>query len=192
MRLPVLPRLPIIWAAIFNSPSRSRGSCYCLINNDFYLLAIGKRAVPGIFWCLLTEPLAHRGSPKVKISRPAACIFNPKAEHPLSPATRPLGVKQAKTDGDIQIKKVATMKSERFTAPKINNHRKTNSHINSQGKASSLRFNQIKRTILWLAGIIGAIIGLTLWAFLRPIFRGVGWVISIISALVIIYWIMTL
>lgn len=70
---------------------------------------------------------------------------------------------------------------------------KTNSHINSQGKASSLRFNQIKRTILWLvAGIIGAIVGLTLWAFLRPIFRGIGWVISIISALVIIYWLLTL
>lgn len=69
---------------------------------------------------------------------------------------------------------------------------KTNSHIKGQSEAQSLRFNQIKRTILWLAGIIGAIIGLTLWAFLRPIFRGVGWVISIISALVIIYWIMTL
>lgn len=69
---------------------------------------------------------------------------------------------------------------------------RTNSHINSQGKASSLRFNQIKRTIFWLAGIIGAIIGLTLWAFLRLIFRGIGWVISIISALAIIYWIMTL
>ena len=84
------------------------------------------------------------------------------------------------------------MKSERFAAPKMSNRRKTNSHINSQGKAPSLRFNQIKRTILWLAGIFGAIIGLTLWAFLRPIFRGVGWVISIISALAIIYWIMTL
>lgn len=69
---------------------------------------------------------------------------------------------------------------------------KTNSHINSQGKASSLRFNQIKKAILWLAGIISAIAGLTLWAFLRPIFRGVGWVISIISALAIIYWILTL
>lgn len=84
------------------------------------------------------------------------------------------------------------MKSERFAAPKIYTRRKTNSHINSQGKASSLRFNQIKKVILWLVGIIGAIIGLTLWAFLRPIFRGVGWVISIISALAIIYWILTL
>ena len=69
---------------------------------------------------------------------------------------------------------------------------KTNSHINSQGKASSLRFNQIKRTILWLVGIIGAILGLVLWVFLRPIFRGVGWVISLVSALMIIYWLLTL
>lgn len=69
---------------------------------------------------------------------------------------------------------------------------KTNSHINSQGKASSLRFNQIKKAILWLAGIIGAIVGLTLWAFLRPVFRGLGWVISTVTALALIYWILTL
>ncbi len=69
---------------------------------------------------------------------------------------------------------------------------KTNSHIKGQSEAQSLRFNQIKKAILWLAGIIGAIVGLTLWAFLRPIFRGIGWVISIISALVIIYWLLTL
>ena len=84
------------------------------------------------------------------------------------------------------------MKSERFAAPKMSNRRKTDSHINSQGKASSLRFNQIKRTILWLVAIIGAILGLVLWVFLRPIFRGVGWVISLVSALMIIYWLLTL
>ena len=69
---------------------------------------------------------------------------------------------------------------------------KTNSHIKSQSEAQSLRFNQIKKVAKVVAIIIGAIIGLTLWAFLRPIFRGIGWVISIISALVIIYWILTL
>lgn len=69
---------------------------------------------------------------------------------------------------------------------------KKNSHINSQGKASSLRFNQIKKAILWLAGIIGAIVGLTLWAFLRPVFRGLGWVTSTVTALALIYWILTL
>ena len=69
---------------------------------------------------------------------------------------------------------------------------KTNSHIKGQGEAQSLRFNQIKRVLLWLVGIIGAILGLVLWVFLRPIFRGVGWVISLISALMIIYWLLTL
>lgn len=69
---------------------------------------------------------------------------------------------------------------------------KTNSHINSQGKSFKPQVQPNKKTILWLVGIIGAIIGLTLWAFLRPIFRGVGWVISIITALAIIYWILTL
>jgi hypothetical protein len=33
---------------------------------------------------------------------------------------------------------------------------------------------------------------LVLWVFLRPIFRGVGWVISAVSALLIIYWVLTL
>ena len=69
---------------------------------------------------------------------------------------------------------------------------KTNSHIKGQNEAQSLRFNQIKRVAKVVAIIIGAIIGTLVWAFLRPIFRGVGWVISIISALAIIYWIMTL
>ena len=97
---------------------------------------------------------------------------------------------------------------------------KTNSHIKGQSEAQSLRFNQIKKVattkssrvslkrmsaVGWyavakplrltakvVAIIIGAIIGTLVWAFLRPIFRGVGWVISIISALAIIYWIMTL
>jgi hypothetical protein len=69
---------------------------------------------------------------------------------------------------------------------------KTNSHIKSQSEAQSLRFNQIKKVAKVVAIIIGAIIGTLVWAFLRPIFRGVGWVISIISALAIIYWIMTL
>ncbi len=69
---------------------------------------------------------------------------------------------------------------------------KTNNNISiRRGKASISSLNRIKRVLLWVVGIIGAILGLVLWAFLRPIFRGIGWVISIISALVIIYWILT-
>lgn len=84
------------------------------------------------------------------------------------------------------------MKSERFAAPKMSNRRKTNNKISiRQGKASISSLNRIKRVLLWVVGIIGAILGLVLWAFLRPIFRGVGWVISLISALMIIFWLLT-
>ncbi|WP_289646156.1 hypothetical protein, partial [uncultured Duncaniella sp.] len=70
---------------------------------------------------------------------------------------------------------------------------KTNNNIsNRRGRASISSLNRIKRVLLWAVGIIGAILGLVLWVFLRPIFRGVGWVISLISALMIIYWLLTL
>lgn len=69
---------------------------------------------------------------------------------------------------------------------------KTKENINRRGKASISSLNRIKRVARVLILIIASTIGLVLWMFIRPIFRGVGWVISIISALLIIYWILTL
>ncbi|WP_290204558.1 hypothetical protein [uncultured Bacteroides sp.] len=70
---------------------------------------------------------------------------------------------------------------------------KTNNNIsNRRGRASISSLNRIKRVLLGLVGFIGAILGLVLWGFIRPIFRGVGWVISLVSALMIIYWLLTL
>lgn len=70
---------------------------------------------------------------------------------------------------------------------------KTNNNIsNSRGKTSTSGFNQIKKVVKVLVILIGSTIGLVLWVFLRPIFRGVGWVISLVSALMIIYWLLTL
>ena len=70
---------------------------------------------------------------------------------------------------------------------------KTNNNISiRRGRASISSLNRIKRVLLWFVGIIGAILGLVLWVFLLPIFRGVGWVVSLISALMIIYWLLTL
>ena len=62
---------------------------------------------------------------------------------------------------------------------------KTNSHIKGQSEAQSLRFNQIKKAAKVVAIIIGAIIG-TLVAMVKPVIRGAGWVISIITAIMII------
>ena len=69
---------------------------------------------------------------------------------------------------------------------------KTNNNISvRRGKASISSLNRIKKVAKWIAVLIGSIIGLVLWAFIRPIFRGVGWVISIVTALLIIYWLIT-
>ena len=69
---------------------------------------------------------------------------------------------------------------------------KTNSHIKSQSEAQSLRFNQIKKVAKVAAIIVGAIIGTLVWAMVRPVIRGAGWVISIITAIMIIFWLFTL
>ncbi len=69
---------------------------------------------------------------------------------------------------------------------------KTNSHIKSQSEAQSLRFNQIKKVAKVVAIIIGVIIGTLVWAMVKPVIRGAGWVISIITAIMIIFWLFTL
>ena len=69
---------------------------------------------------------------------------------------------------------------------------KTNSHIKSQSEAQSLRFNQIKKVAKVVAIIIVAIIGTLVWAMVRPVIRGAGWLISLITAIMIIFWLITL
>lgn len=39
--------------------------------------------------------------------------------------------------------------------------------------------------------ILGAIVGLMIWAVVKPIFRGVEWLISILTMIAIIYWLIT-
>ena len=125
---------------------------------------------PGIFFCLLTEK-----SPDLPLAR----IFKSKGEHP-SDASHALWVSsKLKPMVDIQIKKCRTMK--------------TNNNIsNSRGKTSTSGFNQIKKVVKVLVILIGSTIGLVLWVFIRPIFRGVGWLISILTIIAIIYWLILL
>ena len=70
---------------------------------------------------------------------------------------------------------------------------KTNNNVSDRrGKASISSLNRIKGVARVVAIIIASIIGMVFWVFIRPIFRGVGWVISIITALLIIFWLLTL
>ncbi len=51
---------------------------------------------------------------------------------------------------------------------------------------------RIKKVVMVVAVIIGAIIGTLVWAIVRPVIRGAGWIISLITATLIIYWLITL
>ncbi len=65
-------------------------------------------------------------------------------------------------------------------------------HIKNPSFTPSPAHTALKK-VAKVAGIaIMAIVGIILCAILKPIFRGVGWLISILTAAGIIYWILTL
>ena len=60
-----------------------------------------------------------------------------------------------------------------------------------QARQSSYHY-RISKAVKVVAVIIGAAIGIALWAIAKPILRGLGWLISILTAIGAIYWILTL
>lgn len=68
-----------------------------------------------------------------------------------------------------------------------------NSISDRRDRASFSSFNRISRKVLlWAVGIIGGIVGLALWAVIRPVIRGTGWIISLLTAMAVAYWLLTL
>ena len=66
-------------------------------------------------------------------------------------------------------------------------------HIKNTSFTPSPAHTALLKKAAKVGGIaIMAIVGIILWAILKPIFRGVGWLISILTAIGIIYWILTL
>ena len=153
----------------------------CNINFKFSICSPRLTCGKGIFYAVIKKISRHKmvfayaSSGKYFILH---SYFLNAVEHSFLSLTRPLGVEQTETEGDIQIKKRRTMK--------------TNFNISTgRGRTSTSGFNQIKKVVKVVAIIIGSTIGLVLWVFLKPILRGAGWVLSILSALAIIYWILT-
>ncbi|WP_280120061.1 MULTISPECIES: hypothetical protein [Bacteroidales] len=72
----------------------------------------------------------------------------------------------------------------------------TNQHISNSGRGNTHQTSHQYRIIKGLAKMVGCIIGLIvaliMWVVVRPILRGVGWLISILTMIAIIYWLMTL
>ena len=67
-----------------------------------------------------------------------------------------------------------------------------NRHIKKKSFTPSPAHTALKKAAREIGIIAGLIVGVLLWAILKPIFRGVGWIISILTAIGIIYWITTL
>ncbi len=65
-------------------------------------------------------------------------------------------------------------------------------HIKNSSFTPSPAHTALKKAAKVVGIILGAIVGLLIWAIVKPIFRGAGWIISILTAFGIIYWIMTL
>lgn len=65
-------------------------------------------------------------------------------------------------------------------------------HIRNTSFTPSPAHTALKKAARVIGIIGGLIVGVLLWAVLKPICRGVGWIISILTAIGIIYWITTL
>ena len=64
-------------------------------------------------------------------------------------------------------------------------------HIKKSSFTPSPAHTALKKVAKVIVVIIGAIVGLMVWAIVQPIFRGVGWLISILTMIAIIYWLIT-
>lgn len=65
-------------------------------------------------------------------------------------------------------------------------------HIKNTSFTPSPAHTALKKAAKVVGLVIVTIVGIILWTILKPIFRGVGWLISILTAIGIIYWILTL
>ena len=63
-------------------------------------------------------------------------------------------------------------------------------HIKNSSFTPSPAQTALKKVAKVAVVILGAIVGLMIWAVVKPIFRGVGWLISILTVIAIIYWLM--
>ena len=61
-----------------------------------------------------------------------------------------------------------------------------------QARQSSYHYRISTTAVKVVAVIIGAVIGITLWAIAKPILRGIGRLISILTAIGAILWLLTL
>ena len=75
----------------------------------------------------------------------------------------------------------------------------TRQHKNlfSRGKAHQTSYQYriiikaVAKVVKAIAITIGSLTAIVVWVFVRPVIRGIGWLISIATAILIIFWLIT-
>ena len=65
-------------------------------------------------------------------------------------------------------------------------------HIRNSSFTPSPAHTAYRRVLKVVVMIVLSVVGLLLWAILKPMLRGAGWLISIATAAAIIFWLLTL
>ena len=144
----------------------------------YKLLAITKRVAEGYSFGF--------GMKNLHSSRWSVVFLIPRPEHPSFATTRLSGVKQL-----IQPHCLWTHEVKKKAPTDMKATRKHKDNRSRQARQSSYLY-RISKAVKAVAIIIGAVIGIALWAIAKPILRGIGWLISILSAIGAIYWLLTL
>lgn len=85
----------------------------------------------------------------------------------------------------IAIRRISVLKKYRLMT-------KTVRHNSETSFTSSPAHTAYRRVLKVVVMIVLSVVGLLLWAILKPMLRGAGWLISIATATAIIFWLMTL
>ncbi|MCI9030355.1 MAG: hypothetical protein HFJ90_09150 [Muribaculaceae bacterium] len=66
--------------------------------------------------------------------------------------------------------------------------------ITPMGKAHQTSHQyRILKTVASVVGfIIGTLVAVVVWVVVRPVFRGIGWIISLLTMIAVIYWLLTI
>ena len=67
-----------------------------------------------------------------------------------------------------------------------------NRHIKKSSFTTSPAHTALRRLLSVVALTIGFVFSIILWMILKPIARGVGWLISILTLIALIIWLMTI
>lgn len=72
----------------------------------------------------------------------------------------------------------------------------TNTHIRNSGRGKAHQTSHQYRILKTVARVVGFIIGtlvaVVVWVVVRPVFRGIGWIISLLTMIAVIYWLLTI